>query len=158
MPWMTCTQDCNTRPSLISHALWNIQQESTTSILRNDLASSSGSSLQLPQPLQQHTSRISLQPNRETWGKPSGPVSSATNPIQLRSSSTTHSIGLMSTRFILAVIWLYLRSSSSSGTTKAAVQHISTPVIGYQRNPHLSQIHVVMSRKSCLRRTKAIIQ
>jgi len=155
MPWMTCTQECNTRPSLVSQAMWNTRQKSTASILLNGFASSPGSSLHVPQSLPQHNPQTPPKPNGVTRGKPSGPVSSATNSTQ---SSTTQSIGPMFTRFILAVIWIYLWSISPSGATKAEAQHFSSPVIGYRRNPQPSQIHVALSRKSCLRRTKAIIQ
>jgi len=105
MPWRTpCKQDCNTRPSLISHAMWNAWQEPTMSMLQNCFASSHRCPHQPLNSLHNPLNKLQM----GTLDKPSDSVPSACNPIPSSPSYTTQLIGPMSTSFILAAIWMYL--------------------------------------------------
>jgi len=158
MPWLSRKHSSDTRPSLISHAMWNTWQGDTTAMLENCAASSHGGpplSLETPtQPILQ----TSHWPSKGTPDKLAGAVSPAPNPPPPSQPPTSQSIGPMSINFILATIWMYLHLTPPSSPTKLAAQHISAPVTRYWRYPIPSQIPVAKSRKSCYRWTKAIIQ
>jgi len=158
MPWSASNPNLAIRPSLISHAMWNCWKESNLPKSQDSSAPPNKcfhpSSQTLARPTQQpgpaHHSNGLTKPLSLAWHEP--------NPLPLASPNTSPLITSRNMGITWVVSLMLFLHALLSHNTGLADKPISPPMTRHWHNPRLCRILVVKTRKSCSRRTRAIIQ
>jgi len=158
MPWTAWEPDLATRPQLISHAIWNFEKKSKSSLSPNSTKISEDGLQHLSQYPVSHPQQSALASQSHGLTKLKGPnlVVHKLNPISLAPMTSPKRIISMRpslTRTVILIYLLYIQQSN----TRPSEKFITSLVNQNQSHPQ-SPNHIVKSWKSCFHWMMEIIK